>query len=160
LRRLEAHEARHAAGALHQRQIGVVERLEQHHLVARLDQRHQGAGDRLRRSRGDHDLAVGIEVEVLPMLVVRRNGLAQLGQPHHRGILVPAVDDGVGRLLSHVLRAGIVGKALTEIDRVLLARKPRHHLEHRDRQIGKDVVHCGGWAPVNNRSAGRRPSSP
>ena len=63
MRRRQRHELRHAAGAPHQRQIGVVHRLEQHDLVARRDQRQQRAGDRLGRARGDHDLAVGIEVE-------------------------------------------------------------------------------------------------
>ena len=36
--RLQRHEARHAAGPAHQRQVGVVHRLEQHDLVAGLDQ--------------------------------------------------------------------------------------------------------------------------
>ena len=75
------------------------------------------------------------------MPVVRGDRLAQFGQAQHRRILVPAVDDGIGRLRAHVLRARLVGKALAEIDRILLARKARHHLEHRDRQIGEDGVH-------------------
>ena len=37
----QPHQPRHAAGAQHQRQIGVVERLDQHDLVAGLDQGEQ-----------------------------------------------------------------------------------------------------------------------
>ena len=51
--RSQPDEARHPAGAKHQRQIGVVERLEEQHLVARLDQRHQRRGQRLGRAGGD-----------------------------------------------------------------------------------------------------------
>ena len=56
----EPHEARHPAGAQHERQIGVVERLEEHDLVARRDQGDQAGGDRLGRARGDDHL-LGIE---------------------------------------------------------------------------------------------------
>jgi hypothetical protein len=141
MRRLEPHEAWHAPCPLHQREVRVVERLEQHHLVARLDQRHQRASDRLGRAGGDHDLAVGVEVEILPMLVVRGDRLAQLGQPHHRRILVPAVDDRVGRLCQHIFGKRAIGKTLPQVDGVVLAREPRHHLEHRNWQIGENGVH-------------------
>ena len=60
----QADQPRHAAGAQHQRQIGVVERLEQHDLVARRDQGEQARGDRLGRARGDDHL-LRIEIEAL-----------------------------------------------------------------------------------------------
>ena len=56
---------------------------------------------------------------------------AQFGQAHHRGILIVAVQHRIRRLAAHVLGAGIVGKALSEIDRLLLAGERRHHLENR-----------------------------
>ncbi len=83
----------------------------------------------------------GIEVEPLPALVMRRRGLAQLGQAHHRRILVPAVDHGLGGLAADILGAGIVGKALAEIDRAGLARELRHHLEDAGLKGGEDRVH-------------------
>ncbi len=63
--RLERDEARHAAGPAHQRQVGVVHRLEQHDLVARSHQGHQGAGQGLRSAGGHHHLVLGIEIETL-----------------------------------------------------------------------------------------------
>ncbi len=59
-------------------------------------------------------LALGIEVEALPMLVVHRRRLPQIGKAHHGRILVPAIDHGVRRLLAHVQRPRIIGKALSE----------------------------------------------
>ena len=57
MRRLQGDEARHAAGEPHQRQVGVVHGLEQHHLVAGLDDAEDRARQRLRRARGHHHLA-------------------------------------------------------------------------------------------------------
>ena len=93
------------------------------------------------------------------MLVMRGDRLAQFGQAHHRRILVPAVDDRIGRLRQHVFRERTVRKSLPEVDRILFARKARHDLEYRDRQVGEDGVHMRG-APLTSRSAGRLPSSP
>ena len=80
----------------------------------------------------------GSSVEALEAAVVRGDGLAQLRQAHHRRILVPAVDDRLGGLAADVLGAGIVGKALAEIDRAGLAGEARHGLEDGGRQVGED----------------------
>jgi hypothetical protein len=53
-RRDQTHRPRHAARPLDQRPIGVIGGLEQQHLVARIDERHQGGGQGLGRARGDH----------------------------------------------------------------------------------------------------------
>ena len=140
-RRLEGDEARHAAGPAHERQVGVVHRLEQHHFVAGRDEGQQGSRERLGGAGGDHHLALGIERQALPMAVMRRDRRAQLRQPHHGRILIPTLDHGVGRLAAHVLGTRIVGKALPEIDRAGLAGELGHHLEDGGRQIGEDRVH-------------------
>ena len=59
--RLEADQLGHAAAPPHDRQIAVVERLEQHHLVARLDEPEQARGQRLGRARGHHHLALPVD---------------------------------------------------------------------------------------------------
>ena len=67
--------------------------------------------------------------------------VAQFGQAEHRRILVPAVEHRFGRLGAHVGRAWIVGEALAEIDRIALARQPRHHLEDAGANIGENRIH-------------------
>jgi hypothetical protein len=141
MRRGERDEFRNAAGTPHQRQVGVIHRLEQHDLIAWLDQGQQRTGQGLGRARRDHDLAVRIEIEALPMAIVHCDGIAQLRQTHHRRILVPAIDNRICGFLPHVEWAGIIREALTEIDGVVLAGKPRHDLEHSGGQICEDRVH-------------------
>ena len=157
-RRLQRDELRHAAGALNQRQIGVVHRLEQHDLVARLDQRQQRAGDRLGRARGHHHFAFGIEFEPLVALIVRGDRRAQLRQAEHRRILVPAVNHRLGRLGAYVGGPGIVGEALAEIDRLALARQARHDFEDADAEPGEKGVHDQPLVTVRAFSA-QRPAS-
>ena len=55
-RRLQPHQPGHRAQQAHHRQVGVVQRLDQHHLVARVEQRHQAGGDRLGGAGGHHHL--------------------------------------------------------------------------------------------------------
>ena len=57
VRRRQPHQPRHGAQQAHHRQIGVVQRLDQHDLVARVEQRHQAGGDRLGGAGGHHHLA-------------------------------------------------------------------------------------------------------
>jgi hypothetical protein len=143
---------RHAACPAHERQIGVVHRLEQYHLVAGLDERHERAGDRLGRAGGDHHLGLGIEREAVPVAVMRGDGLTQLRQAHHGRVLVPALDHPLGGLAPHVLGAGVVRKALAEIDRAGLPCQPRHHLEDARLEIGEDGIHgrLSGGGPARS----------
>ena len=59
MRRLQPDQPPDAAQHRHHREIGVVERLDQHDLVAGVDQRHQRGGDRFGRARGHHHLCTG-----------------------------------------------------------------------------------------------------
>ena len=138
----EGDEARHAPCPTHERQVGVVHRLEQHDLVAGLDQRHQGSGESLGCTGRHHDFRFRIEVEALPMPVMGGNGGAKLREPHHRRILVPAVDDRIGGLAADVLGPRIVREALAEIDRAGFPGKAGHDLENGGRQIGEYRVHA------------------
>ena len=60
-------------------------------------------------------------------------------------------------LAPHILGARMIRKALPQIDRVGIARKLGHHLEHGDRKIGEDRVHRRFSRPSG--SAVRLPSS-
>ncbi len=65
VRRHQAHEAGHGAQHPHHRQVGVVQRLDQHHLVARVEQRHQAGGDRLGGAGGHHHLAGRVDLQAV-----------------------------------------------------------------------------------------------
>ncbi len=97
----------------------------------------------------------------MPAPVMGGDRLPQLRNSHHRGVLVVAVHHRVGCGAPNILRAGIVGKALAEIDGVVVARELRHRLENRDRQVGKHLVHRShGTVSRRSWSAIPRPSRP
>jgi hypothetical protein len=77
----------------------------------------------------------------VPALVMSGNRVSQLGNAHHRRVLVVAIDHGVGGGAADVFRSGVIRKALAEIDGVIVARELRHRLEDRDGQIRKYLVH-------------------
>ena len=143
VRRLEAQQARNAAGLADNRQIGIIDRLEHDDFVARLDHGEDRRGQRLGAAGGHHHLGHGIEAQSMPAPVVRGDRLAQFRNPHHRGVLVVAVHRGVGGGFADVFRPGIVGKTLTEIDGVVVARELRHRLEDGDGKVREDLVHGG-----------------
>ena len=143
-RGLQRHDPRHAARPPYEGQVGVVHGREQHDLVAGLDQRQERAGQRLRGPGGDHHLGLRVEDETLVPRVMGGDRLPQGRQPHHRGILVPAVAERPRAPLADILRPGIVGEALAEIDRAVDPREPGHGLEHRRGEGVENGVDEGG----------------
>ena len=162
VRRLQPHEARHRAQQAHHRRVGVVERLDQHHLVARVQHRHQAGGDRLGGAGGHHHLARPIDLQPIEAAVGGGHRLAQLRHAGHRRILVAAVLQRVGRRLHDVGRAFGVGEALAEVDRVVLDRERRHHREDRGADAGQQGVGGLHWdtAPPVGRAASMGPAVP
>ena len=141
-RRGEAHQARDRTRPAHDRQVAVVERLEQHHLVARLDEAEEAARQHLGSAGGDHDLALPIDLEAVEALGVGGHRLAQLGHAEHGRVLIGSVLEEEGRLGAHVLGPVAVGEALAEIDRAVLDGEARHDLEYRGAGAREDAV---GW---------------
>ena len=140
VRRLEPDQPRHGAGAAHDRQIGIVERLDQNHLVAGLDEPEQGARQRFGSARGDYHLARPVDLQVVEPFGVRGHRLAQGRDAHHRWILVDAVRQVVRGRGDHVVRPVAVRESLAEIDRVVLLGEPRHDLEDGRAVAGKNFV--------------------
>ena len=138
--RLQPHQARDGAEQADDRQIGVVQRLDQHDLVAGVQHRHQAGGDRLGGAGGHHHLARPVDLEAVEAAVGGGDRLAQFRHAGHRRILVAAVLQRVGGGLHHVVRAVGVGEALAEIDRVVLDRQRRHHGEDRGADTGQQGV--------------------
>ena len=136
LGRFEPHEPCDAPCPLYERQIGVVERLEHHHFVARRDQREDRRGERLGRARG-YDHLARIEVEPLMDAVMRGDRRSQCRRPRHRRILIRILEQRARRLGEHILWPATVGKALAEVDRAARPRACRHRFEDRCAKPGK-----------------------
>ena len=141
VRRLEPQQPRNAAGLADDRQVAVIDRLEADDFVAGLDHGENGRRQRLGAAGGHHHLGHRIEVQPVPAPIMGGDRLPQLRNAHHRRVLVVAVDRGVRGGAPDILRPGIVGKALAEIDGVVVARGLRHRLEDGDRKVGEDLVH-------------------
>jgi hypothetical protein len=142
-RRLQIDKPRHASGSQHERQVSVVHRLEENDLVSLGYDGENSGRERLRSAGRDHRLPRRVEFKALEAHVMGRNGLAQLWQPHHRGVLVPAAEDGVRRHAPDILRPGIIRKSLAEIHGVQITRKTRHDVEYGRWQLRKDGIHGG-----------------
>ena len=118
--------------------VGVVERLERHHLVARVDESEQRRSDRLGRAGGDHDLGGGVEVEAVEPLLVLGDRQPQVGlTPGPGGYWLTPGPDRRDRRLGHLDRAVGVGEALAEVDRTRLQRQGRHLGEDRRAEAGQ-----------------------
>ena len=140
MRRFKPNQTRNAAGLADDRKVGIVDRLEHDDLVAGLDHRQNGRGQRFGAAGRHHHLGHRIEAEAVPALIMRRYRLPQFRNTHHRGVLVVAVHHRIGGGVADVLRPRVVRKALAEIDGVVVAGKLRHRLEDGDRQIAKYLV--------------------
>jgi hypothetical protein len=70
-----------AAGAPHDRQIRIVERLDQHDLVAGLDQAEQTVAQRLGRARGHQHLALPVDLEPWKRLACSATAWRSSGRP-------------------------------------------------------------------------------
>ena len=69
------------------------------------------------------------------------DGGPQLGEAKHRRVLIPTADHRFRRPGAHVLRARIVGKALAEIDGLMLAGEPGHGLKDARADLVEDRIH-------------------
>src|SRR5206468_8052718 len=94
---------------------------------------------------------------VVPAPVMIRDRGPQFRNPHHRRVLVVAADRSVRGGAADILRAGIVGKTLAEVDRVVIAGRLRHRLEDGYGKVSKDLVHGSHGAKKSLESARVQP---
>ena len=130
-RRMERDGPGHAAGHRDARGVAVVHRLEQHDLVAGVEQGEQRAGQRLGGAGGDQDLVRGVVGQAAEALRVVGDRLAQLGEARAGRVLVGGGADGGPRHVEDLGRAGVVGESLPEVDRARGGRERAHLGEHR-----------------------------
>ena len=93
-----------------------VERLEQDHLVARVEHGQQGGDHAFGGAAADRDFALGIEFQAIGAPVLGGDGVAEgLGAPGD-GVLIDVGGDGVGRGALQRGGRGEIGKALGQVD--------------------------------------------
>ena len=98
----------------------------------------------------DNEELQGSEKVVKRDAHTRRDRLPEVGDAHHRGILVGPGEGRLGRHPADVLRPVDVGEPLPEIYRAVLVGQARHDLEDGRRDAGEDGVgglHRGPIAP-------------
>ena len=128
--RLQLDEARRRAGKNRIRPIIFVERFEDHHFVARIDDRHHRRHHRLGRAAADGDLALGIDGHALRALEFRGDGVAKCLCAPGDGVLIDVRVDGRLRGVLDFGGRGKIGKALRQIDGAVAQRQPRHFADY------------------------------
>ena len=137
VRRPQRHRHPDGAGQLDACAVGVVERLERHHLLTRVDESEQRCGHCLGRAGGDHDLGGGVQVEAVEPFLVLGDRQPQVRLTRPRRVLVQPRPDRRDRRVGHLDRAVGVGEALAEVDRTRLQRQGRHLGENRRAEAGQ-----------------------
>jgi hypothetical protein len=118
------------------RAVVLVERLEDDHLVAGIDDPEQAGDHRLGRSAADRHLRVGVDRHAVAPRPVAGDGLAQdAGAPGHRILVHVAVDGPAGGRLD-LGRRGEVGEALREVDGAVALGEAGHLADHRLGEAG------------------------
>ena len=164
VRRRQADQFRHAAGLADDRQVAVIDGLEDDHLVAGTDQAQERRRQRLGGAGGDDHLVLPVQVQALYARIVGGRRLAQLRQARRGRILIVAVQHGLGRLGADGLRTRLVRETLAEVDRAQGAGQAGHLVEDGGRKTCKDrighrTIGTGEDAPFQEGPPCRRSSS-
>ena len=138
VRLAQQHRPHDRAGEDRVRPVVLVPGLEQHDLVAGVQQRERHRDQGLGGPAGDAHLGVGIDrpARVRPRGLLRDRGPQRGGAERHRVLVVVGVDRGArGRL--QLRRAREVGEALAEVDRAVLGGEPERLPDHRLGELGR-----------------------
>ena len=124
--RLQPDVTRGGAAQLGVGAVVLVERLEQHHFVARIEHGQQRGDHALGGAAADRDFAVGVEFHAIGPPVFGCDGIAKrLGAPGD-GVLIDVGVDGFGRGALQNRGRGKIGEALRQIDGPVAYREARH----------------------------------
>jgi hypothetical protein len=134
--------------------IVLVEGLEDHHLVARLDEGEEDRHHRLGGAARHREVPVGVHLHVPLARVLRGDRLAEARRaPRDRVLVVALVDRPLGGLFEELGRVE-VGKPLGEVDAAVLAAHASHLPDHRlgePADLRREAFHAnvplsaGGW---------------
>jgi len=119
-----------AADGFNRRHVGVIDRVEDDHLVAGMNQRGNRGEQGLGRAGGDGDFAVDIVAGAIQRLDLGRDGGAQFGHAGERRVLV-AAGEHVAMHGVEQRRLGLeIGKALRQVHRAAIGSELGHHGEN------------------------------
>ena len=124
LRCMQPHRAHHAAGHGHACHVRVVERLHQHHLVARVDEPEHDRRDRLGAAARDGHLGVRVHFQAAGGTEARGDGAVCLGKPERPRVLAMALGDGAHARVLHELRAVEIRESLAKVHGAMLRGQP------------------------------------
>ena len=127
--------------------VGVVERLEEHDLIAGVDQSEHGRGEGLGGPAGDGDFAVGVRIQTDAAFAPGGNGPSEVRHAGHRGVLVVAGPHGAEGGIVGQFRTRVVGEALGKVDGPVLVGQGGH--------FGKDRG-AEGTEPLGDLACRRR----
>ena len=126
IRIAQRHVARRRPGKDHVGPVVLVKRLEDDHLVARIDHRQHRRDHRLGRAACNRDIEVGIARDAVVAAHLVGDRAAEIRRPvRDRVLVVFLVDCALGRFLDFRRRREI-GKPLRQVHRAALERPPRH----------------------------------
>jgi hypothetical protein len=131
----QSDEPRHGPGNDGIGPVVLVIRLENHHLVARIENGQQRREHRFRRSAAHRHLC-GADRHAVPTGKIRRDGFAKVfGAPCDRILIDIALDRAARGVLDRLVRREI-RKALRQVDGVVFLGEPRHLPDNRLRELG------------------------
>ena len=114
----QAHQLRDRAEQADDRQVGVIERLEQDDFVARVQDGHQAGGDRLGGAGGDDDLGRRVDLKSVETGIGGRDRLSQFRHAGHGRILIAPIEQRIRGGAQDVVGPVRVREALPEVDRL------------------------------------------
>ena len=118
---------RDATGQLDIGQVAVVGRLDHDDFVARAHDRQDRGEDGLCGAGGDRDFGIRIVVMAVERGDLGADGLSQRRNAGHRRVLIEALAHRARHRVDQCRIAVKIGKALSEIDRLVLGGQCRHH---------------------------------
>ena len=137
IRLVQRHVARRRAGQNRVGAVVLVERLEDHHFVARIDDGHHRGHHGLGRAAAHGDLLVGADRHAVAARELAGNCLAQRsGAPRHRVLVDVGLDGGARRVLDR-LGGRKVGESLREIHATVLVTQSRHLADDRFGELSR-----------------------
>ncbi len=105
-------------------------RLENHHFVAGIGDRHQRCHHALGRSAADRDFALGIEIEAVAAAIFCGDRVAEHLRAPGDGVLIDVAGNGFSSGVLQDFGRGKIGETLREIHGVVLYREPAHFANH------------------------------